>query len=162
MKLLGVALCFCALLMFAGSVSAQVPEKDSPVERANPQQIQEISEVQKVVPNLPAPNAETATKVKLKKLSGTVVSIDALANTMVVKGKKDSVTFLVDPYATIMWEGNTAKLVDIPKDGKIVVMYKMDGKMKVATSVVDQRMKAQLALPPKTEAPTPPAKPSNY
>ena len=164
MKGLAVILSITFFLLLAGGVCAQInpPEKDTPLERANPQEIREITEVQKVVPNLPAPNAESMAKVKVKKMSGTVISIDALANTMVVKTKKDLVTFAVDPNAKIMWSGNTVKLADVPKDGKIVVMYMMDGKAKIATAITDQRVTAKNVLPPKTEAPKQPTNPSNY
>jgi hypothetical protein len=160
-KGLAVALCVAVLLVFAGMVSAQnPPEKDTPVDRANSQEMREINETQKAVPDLSAPEANSATKVKMKKMSGTVVSVDAVANTMVVKAKKNSVTFAIDPNAMIMWAGNTVKLADVPKDGKIVVMYKMDGKMRVATSIMDQQTTTS-TMPPKTEAPKQPTNPSN-
>lgn len=162
MKGLAVVLCFAVLLVFAGAVSAQInpPEKDNNIEKSNSQEIKEINEAQTVVPVVPAPNANAATKVKMKKMSGTVVSVDAVANTMVVKAKKNSMTFAVDPNATIMWAGNTVKLADVPKDGKIVIMYKMDGKMRVATSIMDQPTKS--TMPPKTETPKQPTNPNNH
>jgi hypothetical protein len=163
MKSLAVVLCVATMLVLAGTVAAQInpPEKDTPIDKTNPQEIKEITEIQKAVPDVPAPNAESVAKIKMKKMTGTVVSVDALANTMVVKSKKDSVTFAIDPNAKIMWAGNTVKLADVPKDGKIVVMYKMDGKMRIATSIADQPMMAKNTLPLKTEAPKQPTNPSN-
>ncbi len=167
MKGLAAVLCVAFVVMLAGVVSAQInppdrpPQKDTPIDKTNPQEIKEIEQVQKVVPDQPAPNAESVNKVTIKKTKGTVVSVDAVASTMVVKEKKKSVTFIVDPNAKIMWGGNTVKLADIPKDGNVVVMYKMDGKAKIVTSISDQPATAKsTTMPPKTEAPKPPASPT--
>jgi acyl-CoA synthetase (AMP-forming)/AMP-acid ligase II len=162
-KALSAVLAVAIALMLAGAVSAQVnpPQKEENVpERTNPAEVKAITEAQKIVPDIPAPNAESATKIKMKKLSGTVVGIDAVANTLTVKVKKHQVTFVVDPNAPIMWGGNTVKLIDVPKQGKVFVNYVMDGKARIATAIMGQPLPANSTVPPKSEAPKAPASPN--
>ncbi len=76
-----------------------------------------------------------AAAVKTHTMRGSVVSVDAIANTIAVKGKKAEVTFQVEPAAKIMIKKKEVKLADVKKDSKVVVTYKVvDGK-KVATGI---------------------------
>ena len=76
-------------------------------------------------------------KVAPTRCIGAVVSVDATANTLVVKDKKGEQTFQVDPAAKIMIDKKESKLANVTKDMKIAVSYKMmDGK-KVATAIMN-------------------------
>lgn len=67
-------------------------------------------------------------------LSGKIVSVDAVANTLVIKGKKGDVTLNVDPAAKIH-VGKETKLADLQAGTMVKVSYKMDGEQKVATKI---------------------------
>ncbi len=76
-----------------------------------------------------------AAPVKTHTMKGAVVSVDAIANTILVKGRKAEQTFQVDPTAKIMINKKEVKLADVKKDTKVVVTYKVvDGK-KVAVVI---------------------------
>ena len=94
----------------------------------------------KPVAKAPATTTTTTTTTKtvapkVRKLTGTVVSVDAVANTIVVKVKDTEKTFTLDPAAKIMIAGKEAKLADIQKDAKVTVVYKFDGKKRVALAI---------------------------
>lgn len=67
-------------------------------------------------------------------LSGKIVTVDAVANTLVIKGKKGDVTLNVDPSAKIK-VGKENKLADLKAGTLVKVSYKMDGEQKVATRI---------------------------
>ena len=80
----------------------------------------------------------TTTKTVVPKermIKGTVVSVDAVANTIVVKYKDTDKTFTLDPAAKIMIAGKESQLADIQKDAKVTVVYKYDGKKRVALAI---------------------------
>jgi len=70
-----------------------------------------------------------------KTTAGTIVSIDAVANRLVMKGKKSEMTVQVAPTTKIMIAGKEAKLADIKKDSKVTITYKWEGKTRVATVI---------------------------
>ena len=72
---------------------------------------------------------------KERMIVGTVVSVDAVANTFVVKYKDLDKTFTLDPAAKIMIAGAEGKLADLQKDAKVTVVYKYDGKKRIALAV---------------------------
>ena len=76
-----------------------------------------------------------AEPVKTHTMKGAVVSVDAIANAIVVKGKKAEETFQVDPAAKIVINKKEVKLADIKKDTKVVVTYKVVDSKKVAVAI---------------------------
>lgn len=70
-----------------------------------------------------------------KVMEGTLVSLDAVANTIVVKTKAGEETFHVEPNAKIMMGKKVAKLAELSKDTKVTVMYKTEGASKMATEI---------------------------
>ena len=72
---------------------------------------------------------------KERMIKGTVVSVDAVANTIVVKYKDSDKTFTLDPAAKIMIAGKESQLADIQKDAKVTVVYKYDEKKRVALAI---------------------------
>jgi hypothetical protein len=83
-----------------------------------------------------APKAEKAAKKEaVKKIMGTVVSVDAIANTIIVKVKKGEDTLSVESGAKITQGKKEITLGDIKADESVTVTCKMvDGK-KVATHI---------------------------
>src|SRR5437016_3964365 len=76
----------------------------------------------------PAAKAEKAAPAaKAKTFSGTVVSSDAIANTLVVKGSKGDETFSIAPTAKISQGKKDVKIADVVKDEKVTVKYTEEG-----------------------------------
>ena len=83
----------------------------------------------------PAAAPKAAKKEAVKKLMGTVVSVDAIANTIIVKVKKGEDTLSVEAGAKITQGKKEITLGDIKADESVTVTCKMvDGK-KVATHI---------------------------
>jgi hypothetical protein len=94
----------------------------------------------------PAPKAAKAKKEAASTIMGSVVSVDAIANTIIVKVKKGEDTISVESGAKIMSGKKEIALGDIKADSKVTVTCKMvDGK-KVASKIVE---KAAAAAPAK-------------
>lgn len=92
----------------------------------------------RVVKDSTTTTTTTTTKTvapKERMIKGTVVSVDAVANTIVVKYKDSDKTFTLDPAAKIMIAGKESQLADIQKDAKVTVVYKYDGKKRVALAI---------------------------
>ena len=82
-----------------------------------------------------APKAAKAKKEATSTISGTVVSVDAIANTIIVKVKKGEDTLSVEAGAKITQGKKEITLGDIKADESVTVTTKMvDGK-KVATHI---------------------------
>ena len=96
-----------------------------------------------------APKAEKPMKAKKEAASmvmGSVVSVDAIANTIIVKVKKGEDTISVESGAKIMSGKKEIALGDIKADAKVTVTCKtVDGK-KVASKIVEKA-----AMAPKAE-----------
>ena len=92
--------------------------------------------------------AKGAKKEAVSSVTGTFVSVDAVANTIVVKvGKKDD-TLAVDASAKVMSGKDTLQLSAIPADSKLTISTKMvDGK-KVATKITVKAAAAAKAEKP--------------
>lgn len=93
-----------------------------------------------------APKAPAA-----KTITGTVSSVDAIGNTLIVKTKKAEDTLAVDSATTIKENGKDIKLADLAAGTNVSVTYKMvDGK-KIATKVKKvAKAKAPAAAKPDT------------
>ena len=95
----------------------------------------------------PAAAAPAAAPVKAEKavkkdaavsVSGTVVSVDAIANTIIVKVKKGEDTLSVEAGAKIMSGKKDITLGDLKTDAKVIVtVKKVDGKS-VASKIVEK------------------------
>jgi hypothetical protein len=82
--------------------------------------------------------AAPAKTAKVAPINGTVVSVDAIANTIIVKVKKAEDTLSVEAGAKIMNGKKEITLGDLKADAKVTVTCKMvDGK-KVATKIVEK------------------------
>lgn len=146
MKKLTLILCVVIAMAFTGMVFAQTAsppqkhttaqpaqatkpaEKPTPPQPANPAPKQPVAK-----PAVAKPVGEK--KVMERHMVGVMVSVDAVANTFVVKGKKGDVTFQAEPTAKIMIAGKEAKLADTKKDSKVTVTYRWEGKKRVATAI---------------------------
>jgi hypothetical protein len=79
--------------------------------------------------------AKTMKKEAAKIVTGTLISVDAVANTIVVKVKKAEDTISVDAAAKIMSGKKAVALADLKVNSKVSVTWKMvDGK-KVASKI---------------------------
>ena len=91
--------------------------------------------------------AAPAAKAKTMSISGTVVSTDAIANTIVVKDKKGEETISIAPTSKIMQGKKELKLADVSKDQKVTVKYTEENGAKTASSI-----KVSAAAPAKKAA----------
>jgi hypothetical protein len=94
-----------------------------------------IAVAQTTAPKTAGESQPKAAAVKTHTMKGSVVSVDAIANTIVVKGKKAEQTFQVDPAAKIVLNKKEVKLADVKKDTKVVVTYKEVDSKKVAVGI---------------------------
>ncbi|HUI93020.1 MAG TPA: hypothetical protein VLX68_12300 [Chitinivibrionales bacterium] len=103
-----IALIACASLLFAGEAAAPAPAK-----------------------------AANGAK-KESSIAGTVVSVDAIANSIIVKVKKAEDTLSVETGAKVLSGKKEIPLGDLKADAKVTVTCKtVDGK-KVATRIVEK------------------------
>jgi maltose-binding protein MalE len=88
-------------------------------------------------PAAPAADAKApaAKAAKAMTLTGTVVSSDAIANTLVVKGSKGEETFSIAPTAKISMGKKEVKIADVAKDEKVTVKYTEENGAKTASAV---------------------------
>ncbi len=90
----------------------------------------------------PAKAEKGAKKEAVKTVTGTVVSVDAVANTIIVKVKKGEDTLSVEAGAKITSGKKEIALADIKTDASVTVHFKVvDGK-KVATKISEKAEKA--------------------
>jgi hypothetical protein len=82
-----------------------------------------------------AAGAPAAAAHKSKSFSGVVVSSDAIANTLVVKGAKGEESFTVDPAAKIVQGKKDVKIADVAKDEKVTVKYSEENGVKTASMI---------------------------
>jgi hypothetical protein len=88
--------------------------------------------------------AKVAKKAAPSTVIGTVVSVDAIANTIIVKTKKAEDTLSVEAGAKIMSGKKEITLGDLKAEAKVTVSCKVvDGK-KVATKIVEKAAVAKV------------------
>jgi hypothetical protein len=108
----------------------------------------------------PAKAEKGAKKEATTVVKGTVVSVDAIANTIVVKAKKGEETISVEAGAKIKSGKADVALGDIKADAKVAVTCKtVDGK-KVATMIVETPAAAPKAAKKEKAAAAPAAEPA--
>ena len=86
-------------------------------------------------PPAAAAKAAPAKAAKAMSFTGTVVSTDAIANTLVVKGAKAEETFSVSPTGKILMGKKELKLADVQKDSKATVKYTEENGQKTAATI---------------------------
>jgi len=86
--------------------------------------------------------AEGKTKMKsdAKTLTGKLVSVDLVANTIVVKTKKAEDTLEVAPDAMIKKGKSTIAIGDLATDSHVTVTWKMESDKKMATKITEKVM----------------------
>jgi hypothetical protein len=111
----------------------------------------------------PAKATKGAKKEAVKSCTGTVVSVDAVANTIIVKVKKGEDTISVEAGAKITSGKKDITLGDIKTEASVTVKFKtVDGK-KVATSISEKaagKGKKEEAAAPAAPAAEPAAAPA--
>lgn len=130
-RILTLGLVLLTLFAFSGMVYAQAPKADTT--KAAPATPAKTAPA--ATPSKAPEKAKTQPAVATHTISGTVVSVDTVANLIVVKHKKGEATFSVTPATKIKVVGKVAPLADIKKDSRVVVTYKMEGDKKTATAI---------------------------
>jgi hypothetical protein len=104
----------------------------------------------------PAGKAAAPAKAKDLIARGEVVSVDAIANTLIIKTKAAEDTFSVNADTKILSAGKAIAIGDLKTGAKVKVTYKNEEGKKVALKVTEEIAKAAAA--PKKEPAAPPAK----
>jgi hypothetical protein len=87
-------------------------------------------------PAAAAPAAKPAkAKTAAPKVSGTIVAVDAVANTIIIKAKTAEDTLTTDANTKIMSSGKAITLADLKTDEKVSITYKVEAEKKLATMV---------------------------
>jgi len=100
-----------------------------------------------------APATDTAkakTHAAAKKepvISGTLTSIDAIGNTIVIKTKAKEDTLTVDSSTVVKSSGKAVKLGDLASGVKVTAAYKEENGKKVATKITAKVEKAPAKEP---------------
>jgi len=90
---------------------------------------------------------------KTLKFSGVVEKVDEMAKSIVVKGKKESMTFATDDKTKITKGKDTISLADVKSGMNVAIEYKKDGDKNLALAVKAAAPKAAPKPAPKQEAP---------
>lgn len=90
----------------------------------------------------PAAKAKPAAAAKLSVAKGSVVSVDAIGNTIVVKTANAEDTLSVESAAVIKVGGKDAMLGDIASGTNVSVTYKTEAGKKVASKITEAAVKA--------------------
>jgi hypothetical protein len=78
---------------------------------------------------------EKTNPARMEKYAGTVERVDEAGKTIVVKGKKDTLTFVVDDKTKITRGGKNMPFADVKKEMSVAVDYKKEGNLMVAASI---------------------------
>ena len=98
----------------------------------------------------PAPAAAPApAPAKMESFSGDIAKVDAMAKTVMVKGKKAEMTFVTDDKTKITLGGKDMPLGDLKEGMGANVSYKKDGGKNVAATIKVAAPKAAPAAKPK-------------
>jgi hypothetical protein len=84
-----------------------------------------------------APAEKAVKKEGVRKVTGPIVSVDAVAGTLVVKGRKGEDTLTVNDKTVIMVGGNTVALADLKAGSKVKVQYKTIEGVKTAARITE-------------------------
>ena len=97
-----------------------------------------------------APAKAPAKKEAAVKVMGSIVSVDAIANTVIIKTKKAEDTLTVNDKTVIKVGGKVVALADLKADTKVKASYKMEDGKKVAEKITE--MAAAAPAKPKAKA----------
>ena len=97
----------------------------------------------------PAKPAGTPAPAKMESFSGNIAKVDAMAKTVMVKGKKAEMTFVTDDKTKITMGGKDMPLGDLKEGMGANVSYKKDGGNNVAATIKVAAPKAAPAAKPK-------------
>ncbi len=87
-------------------------------------------------PAAPAAAAPMAAKAaKTRSYTGTIVSTDAVANSIIIKGMKGEQTFNLAATGKVMQGKTEMKLADLTKDQKVTVKYSEEAGAKTASQI---------------------------
>jgi hypothetical protein len=100
-----------------------------------------------------APAKAKTAKVSSLRVSGEIVSVDAIGNSVVIKAKKGEDTLSVDSATVVKVDGKAAKVADLSAGNVVSAVYKMDSGKMVATKISKTEPKAKAAKAPKAETP---------
>lgn len=81
--------------------------------------------------------AAPAKKEAVKMVSGTISSVDAIANTVIIKTKKAEDTLTVNDKTVIKVGGKVVALADLKADTKVKASFKMEDGKKVAEKITE-------------------------
>jgi hypothetical protein len=103
------------------------------------------------------PAAKPAAKkdATVKSITGSIVAVDAIANTIIIKNKKVEDTLTVNDKTVIKSAGKVVALADLKADTKVTANYKMDDGKKVATKITEKAGAAPKAKAKDTTAAAP-------
>jgi hypothetical protein len=101
---------------------------------------------------VPSPTPEKTNPARMEKYAGTVERVDEAVKTIVVKGKKDTLTFVVDDKTKIIRGGKDMPFADVKKEMSVAVDYKKEGDLMVAASI---RIAAPKVVPKEKTPETP-------
>ncbi|HSB07676.1 MAG TPA: hypothetical protein VLK23_21045 [Thermodesulfobacteriota bacterium] len=90
----------------------------------------------------PAPEKKEMKEMKMEKFAGMVEKVDDAAKAVVVKGKKDEKSFMVDDKTKITKGGKEMPFADLKKGMNVSVEYKKDGDKMMAVSIKTAAPKA--------------------
>jgi hypothetical protein len=99
-----------------------------------------------------APAKAKTAKASALRVSGEVVSVDAIGNTVVIKAKKGEDTLSVDSATVVKIDGKAGKVADLSTGNVISAVYKMESGKMVATKISKTEPKAK-AKTAKAETP---------
>ena len=141
MKKLVLIVALLTLVAFASGVMAQ--QKPAPAPTTAP------------APAAPAPEKAKAPEKpkaaeKPMKYSGVVEKVDEMAKSIVVKGKKESMTFATDDKTKITKGKETIGLADVKGGMNVAIDYKKEGDKNLAAAV---KVAAPKAAPAQKAAP---------
>ena len=78
---------------------------------------------------------EKTNPARMEKYVGTVERVNEAEKTIVVKGKKDTLTFVVDDKTKIIRGGKDIPFADVKKEMSVAVDYRKEGDLMVAASI---------------------------
>jgi hypothetical protein len=93
----------------------------------------------------PAKAEKKAPAAKPIELKGTIVSVDAIGNSIVVKGKKADDTLSVTPETKILSGKKAVALGDLKAESSVTVSYKVEEGKKIATAITEKAAPAPKA-----------------
>lgn len=117
-----------------------------------------------VVAAFVAGNASAAQKVKIRIITGDVVTVDAAVKTLTVKGKKGEVVISVDDKTVVKIDKEKKTLSDINVGDRVTVKYAETEEKNVARSIENKTAKTgkKGAEPAKQTDPVKPAPKSGF